>query len=87
MKRISDPPPRPSLRPGQVDNVAEALLALTREVWVLTDRLTVVEALLEAKAGLTQREIDEYRPDEAVEARLKARREALLATVVAALKA
>ncbi|CAN5436165.1 hypothetical protein BH10PSE3_BH10PSE3_10610 [soil metagenome] len=86
MKMISDPPPRPLLRPGQADNLAEALLALTREVWVLTDRLAIVEAVLEAKGGLTQADIETYRPDATVEARLAVRRQALIGAVEAALK-
>jgi hypothetical protein len=83
---ISQPPPRPLLRPGQVDNLAQALLALTREVWVLSDRLTVVEALLETKGSLTQSDIETYRPDATVEARLAARRQALIGAVETALK-
>lgn len=80
------PPPRPLLRPGQMDQLAEALLALTREVWVLTDRLTIVEAVLEARGGLTQDEIETYRPDAAVEARLNTRRQSLIGAIEVALK-
>ncbi|WP_421738079.1 hypothetical protein [Caulobacter sp.] len=82
----SAPPSRPLLRPGQMDQLAEALLVLTREVWVLTDRLTIVEAVLEARGGLTQDEIETYRPDAAVEARLTTRRQSLISAVEAALK-
>jgi hypothetical protein len=87
MTKISSPASRLLLRPGQADSLAEALLALTREVWVLTDRLAIVEAVLEAKGGLTQADIETYQPDAAVEARLSARRQALIGAVEAALKA
>ena len=64
MKRISDPPPRTMIRPGQVDNVARAVLALTRELWVVTDRLAIIETLLERDGVLSTAQIEAFEPDE-----------------------
>lgn len=85
MKLISDPPPRSIIRPNQIDNVAEAVLALTRELWVLTDRLAVVEAVLERRGGLSAEEVERFTPDAAQEAALAARRQRLIEVVEAAL--
>lgn len=85
MKLISDPGPRTIIGPDQVDNVAEAVLALTRELWVLTDRLAVVEAVLERGGRLEAGEVERFTPDAALEADLAARRQKLLAVIEAAL--
>ena len=84
-KLLSDPPPYQRLRANQVDNVGEAVLALARELWVVTDRLAVVEALLERNGAVTAEEIDTFQPDAALEAKLKAKRDRLVAAVQDAL--
>ena len=85
MRLISDPAPRTLIRPGQADNVAKAVLALTRELWVLTDRLAVVEALLERRGGLSAAEVDAFVPDAAFETAMTARRAKLLQAIETAL--
>jgi hypothetical protein len=84
------PPPvedRTILAPAQIDDVAAALLTLCREVWVLSDRLYVLERVLE-KRGLDVREaVDRFQPDEREQAELEALRRRLLDEVLAALKA
>jgi hypothetical protein len=80
-KLLSDPPPYQRLRPGQLDNVGHAVMALAREVWVLTDRLAVVEALLEAKGIVVEAEVDTYQPGPEQESTLKLRRDRLIATI------
>lgn len=71
---------------SRVDDLGEAVIALTRELWVLSDRQAVLEAVL-AEAGLPIDKLDHYQPDEAMTARLAARRQALLDTVISALGA
>jgi len=80
-KLLSDPPPYQRMRPGQVDNVAEAVLALARELWVVTDRLAIVEAVLEEKGVVVADLIDSYQPDAALEAKLKTKRERLVKVI------
>jgi hypothetical protein len=78
-------PDRPTLHEADVPQLGAALLALTREVWVLTDRLTVLEAVL-ARHGIdAAAEIEAFQPDAAVQARLDAKGAALVAAVVEAL--
>lgn len=84
------PPPvedRTILGPAQLDDVAAALLALTREVWVLSDRLYVLERVLDRR-GLDVREaVDRFQPDEREQAELETFRRRLIDGVLAPLKA
>jgi hypothetical protein len=78
-------PERTILKPEQIDDVAQAVLAVARELWVTIDRQLVLEAVL-AKRGLdVSAEIDALEPDPALQAKLDARRAALLETITQAL--
>jgi hypothetical protein len=83
---LSDPPPYQRIRPSQVDNVAEAVMALASELWVVTDRMAIVEAMLEAKGLVLEDEIERFQPTAELEATLKARRERLVVAIETALK-
>jgi hypothetical protein len=84
---LSDPPPRQILKPGQIDDLGQALLALTREIWLLTDRQLVLEKVL-ARRGLdVMAEIDAFTPDADFAADLEVRRNRLLEVVLEALGA
>ncbi len=85
-KRLSDPPPRIMLKPEQLDHVGEALIALTREVWVLTDRVLVLEAILESKDQLAAEEVDRFQPSEALQKVMATRRERLIGQIEATLR-
>jgi hypothetical protein len=84
---ISDPPPRRILDPDQIDHVAEAVIGLARELWVLTDRFTIMEKVMAAHGVDIAAEIDAYQPDAAVEAELGSKRARLMRTVLTALRA
>jgi len=84
---ISDPPPRRILDPAQIDHVAEAVIGLARELWVLTDRFTIMEKVMAARGIDLAAEIDAYQPDVAVQAELSAKRAALMRTILTALRA
>ena len=78
-------PPRRILKPDQIDDVAKAVLALARELWVTRDRQIAVEAVL-ARHGLDiAAEVDAFEPDAAIQARLDIDRDRLIGAVVAAL--
>jgi hypothetical protein len=78
-------PERTILKPEQIDGVAQAVLAVARELWVTIDRQLVLEAVL-AKRGLdVSAEIDALEPDPALQAKLDARRAGLLETITQAL--
>jgi len=70
----------------QIDDLGQALIALTRELWVLTDRLAVVEAVL-TDSGIDMAKVDGYQPDAAMTEKLEAKRKALIGQVMSALRA
>lgn len=74
------------LTADRIDDLGEAILALTREIWVLTDRQAVLEAVL-AEQGVDCSAVDRYQPDAAMSERLAARRQQLIDNVLVALKA
>ena len=80
---LSDPPARAMLGADQLDDLGLALLALTRELWVVIDRQAVLEKLLE-RHGISAAEIDAFQPDAAFAEALETRRKALVATVLGA---
>jgi len=82
--RPTDPPDRQILGTDQIDNLGQALLVLTRELWVVKDRVAVLEKVLE-KHGIPASEIDGFQPDEAFEADLQAQRQHLIDAVLKAL--
>jgi hypothetical protein len=84
---LSDPPARRILGPDQVDHVAEAVIGLARELWVLTDRFTIMEKVMAARGVDLAAEIDAYQPDAAVQAELSAKRARLMRTILTALRA
>jgi SAM-dependent methyltransferase len=73
------------LSPDQLDHLGEAILALTGEVWVLTDRMMVLEQVLSDAGTDVTAAIETFTPSAAFEARLDARRDKLIGAVVAAL--
>jgi hypothetical protein len=75
------------LGPNQLDRLGEALLALTGEVWILTDRLAVLEAVLAGHGINATEAIDRFVPSPDMEKTLDAKRDKLIATVLAALAA
>ncbi|MET0250238.1 MAG: hypothetical protein ABW164_10985 [Sphingobium sp.] len=77
---------RQILDASRIDDLGEAIIALTRELWVLSDRQAVLEAVL-AEAGVPVERVDRYQPDEAMAARLTERRQKLLDTMLSALRA
>ena len=85
-RRPTDPPETAILKDAHIDDVARGLLALAREVWVLTDRVMIMEALLEDR-GVSSGMIDNFQPDQKLELELKKRREAMLGRLMTAMGA
>jgi hypothetical protein len=73
------------LSPAHNDALGEAILALTSEVWVLTDRLMVLEEVLKTTGVDVTAAIESFAPTPELEKRLDARRDRLIAAVVDAL--
>ena len=66
------------------DAVARMVESLAEEVWILKDRVLVLEDLLVKKVGFTLDEIEEYEPDEELTARLTRDRQRLIRKVFGA---
>jgi hypothetical protein len=68
----------------RLDQLTSCCAELAAEVWVLRDRLTIVEYLLEQRVGLSRAEIDAFQPEGELAAELAAARSALAERVVPA---
>jgi hypothetical protein len=66
------------------EDLARMVTELTSEVWVLRDRLMVLEHLLASQGVVAQGQLDEFVPDDELTANLQAEREALVARVIGA---
>ncbi|XUU60512.1 hypothetical protein ACRAQ6_13275 [Erythrobacter sp. HA6-11] len=72
--------------PDQIDNIARAVLTLTREVAVLNDRVMVLEEVLGQKGVDVRDAVDTYQPSEEFQARADASTQLILKNVIAALQ-
>lgn len=72
------------LVPENVDDLGRMLMSLLSEVWIMRDRMAVMEKLLADKVGLDPREIDDFVPDPAFSADLERLRDRVVGSVVCA---
>ncbi len=75
-------PKRVTLVEADAGHLAAGLIALTREVWVLADRMTVTEEILARRGMDIRAEIEAFQPDPDFQAKLNAMGERLVAQVV-----
>jgi hypothetical protein len=78
-------PARQILKPDQIDGVANAVLALARELWVMRDRQIVTEAVLAARGIDIAAAVDSFEPDAALQVRLDGERDRLIRTIADAI--
>ena len=78
-------PARTLLGSDQLDRLADALLVLSREVWVLRDRQILLEQVLAREGIDASAAIDALEPDSVLQARLDIERDRLIGAVVGAL--
>jgi len=64
------------------DRMLAMLMALAAEVWVLNDRLRVMESLLAEQGTLARERLDRYVPDPETERALAAEREAFVKSLM-----
>jgi hypothetical protein len=76
----------PNLRPEDIDRLGQALLALTRELWVVKDRVRVLEAALVEGGTLSPDTVDRLQPGPELTQTLEAERMQLINAVLAALE-
>ena len=78
-------PNRVTLTDADVASLGQAVLTLTQELWVITDRMHVMEAVL-AKHGLDiSDEITNHKPDNILSDKLQKDGVALIARVLSSL--
>lgn len=70
----------------QLDALGEAILALTSEVWILTDRMMVLEEVLKSTGLDVAAAVDSFVPPPEFETKLDARRDKLINAVMTALQ-
>ena len=75
------------LQATDIDRLGQALINLTKELWIVKDRQRVLEAAL-ADAGLLDKiAIDAYQPDEPLAIELKTERQKLIDGIINVLTA
>jgi hypothetical protein len=74
-----------NLRPEDIDKLGQALLTLTKELWVVKDRLRVLEAALTEAGAIAPDATETYQPDEALNELLGKERAQLIEQVLGAL--
>lgn len=84
---ITEPVGRRILTEDQIDDLGEALVTLTREVYVLTDRLRVLEQVLDDKGLDVHQAVERYNVGPELQADLDAKRDNLLNAVLKSLRA
>jgi len=70
------------LKIEDVDRLGQALLTLTKEVWVLRDRQRILEAALEDAGVLVGAAIESYEPSGKLKEALRQERRQLIDTIL-----
>ena len=78
-------PNRPILEDADMNGLGQAIITLTKEIWVLTDRLHIMEAVMAENGVDIVEQVKTYQPDEAMQAKLKVENEALIDRVLSAI--
>ena len=78
-------PNRPILEDTDMNGLGQAIITLTKEIWVLTDRLHIMEAVMAENGVDIVEQVKTYQPDEAMQAKLKLENEALIDRVLSAI--
>lgn len=78
-------PDRASLDNTDVGSVAQAVLTLTKELWVMRDRLAVLEAVLAEKGIDVSEDADRYQPNEEMQKQLDEQAKKLVVAILDAL--
>jgi hypothetical protein len=69
---------------NNIDDLGRMVVALLSEVWIMRDRMAVMEELLADKTGLTSADIDAYVPGPEAAARIERLRDRMVSSVVGA---
>ena len=75
-----------ALTNDDIDNLAQALIMLTQELWIVKDRQRVLEAALAEAGVLAPQTVDAHAPDEQLTELLNTERGQLLDNVLGSLR-
>ena len=75
-----------NLRPEDLDRLGQALITLTKELWVVKDRVRVLEATLTDAGVIVPNAVDQFQPDTALKDELSKDRAQLIEQVLSALE-
>ena len=75
-----------NLRPEDIDRLGQALITLTKELWVIKDRVRVLETVLADAGIVTPDAINTFQPDAALQEILDKDRAQLINQVLGALE-
>ena len=84
MTRTTERPERPNLSSRELESLALTNTELLSELWILRDRVLVLEHLLTEAGILEPDQINQYAPPEGLTAKLDTDRDQLVARVVGA---
>ena len=85
--RSYNTPELKALLPEQIDNLGRAIIGLTREICVLTDRLAVTEAVLAARGIDIAEAVETHQPDAVLQRRIDAQVSRIINDMLGALSA
>ena len=72
----------PILEPADVETLGRQHLQLMAEVWILRDRVKLLESVLQSAGLLTAGQLDQMVPDEALRSALQQDRDAFVARIM-----
>lgn len=84
MARTVDKPARPYLGQHELDQIVALNTELMSELWILRDRVTLLEHVLQSKGVLSRQELDDLVPEGELAAELQRERDGLVRRVVGA---
>jgi hypothetical protein len=77
-------PRKPYLADERIDQLARMMFQLLSEVWIMRDRMVLMEEMLRRKGVTSSAELDAVVPDPALEQRLEALRNEMVEAVLGA---
>lgn len=81
---MTKPPPNPITGSEEMDALMRINTELMSELWILRDRVTVLEKMLEDKGVVLRKDIDDFVPEDEFEAELEEERDRFVRRVAGA---
>jgi hypothetical protein len=72
------------LNEDNIDDLARMLTALLSEVWIMRDRMAIMEKMMGDKLGLTSKDLDDYVPPPEFSKELETLRDRMVNNVIGA---